>query len=221
MSPPSERPFAKVLPELLERISALPSGEARKLVAIAGVPAGGKSTLADVLTEALQSQGVNAVNVPMDGFHLDNRILEARGLKARKGAPETFDAAGFLSLVARMKSEDEVIYPLFDRGRDIAIAGAGLLPKECDVVVIEGNYLLFDDAPWRELAGLWDLSVRVETSEDVVLDRCVQRWLAHGHTPEAARERALRNDVANAKRINAARLPSDVAISEKTAALPI
>lgn len=198
--------------DLLSRVRSL-TGGGRKLVAVAGAPASGKSVLGAVLRDALCRDGIRAALVPMDGFHLDNRILDARGLRSRKGAPETFDAAGFLSLIQRLRTEDEVIYPLFDRARDLSIAGAGCVAPSCDMVIIEGNYLLFDEAPWSELAGLWDFSVWLDTPEKTILQRCTSRWITHGHDPNAARIRAESNDLVNARRIIAARVPADMTLS--------
>ncbi len=206
---------ALVVPaEIVARIEALPLIRRRRLVAVAGPPASGKSTTAAALTSALQAASVRAECVPMDGFHLDNRILDNRGLRDRKGAPETFDAHGFLALMQRFLVEDEVVYPLFDRARDIAIAGAGVVTPACDLVVIEGNYLLFDEAPWSRLVDVWDHSIWVDVSEDTVLARCTARWLEHGHSPEAAKARAEGNDLRNARRIFGARLPADTVVSE-------
>ncbi|MXQ06590.1 nucleoside/nucleotide kinase family protein [Alphaproteobacteria bacterium GH1-50] len=213
MPPPEPSSFG--LPDgLLDRVLALDTGARRRLVAIAGTPAGGKSTLAAALTDALVAKGVRAANVPMDGFHLDNRLLDERGLRARKGAPETFDGAGFVALMRRLRTEEQVVYPVFDRGQDQAIAGAGLVPAECPLVVVEGNYLLFNEAPWTALTDIWDLSVWVETSEATVLQRCVQRWLDHGFGPDAARARAEQNDLPNARRVIAGRLPADIVVPE-------
>ena len=150
--------------------------------------------------------------IPMDGFHLDNRLLDARGLRHRKGAPETFDAEGFIALMCRVKDGGEVVYPLFDRTRDLAVAGAAAIGADCDLAIIEGNYLLFDEAPWEALAPLWDISIWYDVPEAILLERCVQRWLDHGHTPEDARARAEGNDMANARRIADARLPADVTL---------
>ena len=202
-----------VPPELLTRLHSL-RGAGRKLIAVAGAPASGKSLLGAALRDALCHDGLRAELVPMDGFHLDNRILDARGLRARKGAPETFDVAGFIALAQRLRTEDEVVYPLFDRARDLSIAGAGVLVPSCEMVIIEGNYLLFDEHPWSGLASLWDFSIWLDTPEETILQRCVARWLAHGHDPEAARSRAERNDLANAHRIMAARLPADMTLSD-------
>ena len=124
---------------LLQHILALPQGSGRSLVAIAGAPASGKSTLAAEMTGALRQAGRKARLIPMDGFHLDNAVLEARGLLSRKGAPETFDADGFIVLMNRVKTGEEVVYPTFDRVRDHSIAGAAVIDVNCDLVVVEGN----------------------------------------------------------------------------------
>ncbi|WEF22892.1 hypothetical protein [Paracoccus sp. S3-43] len=121
---------------------------------MAGAPGSGKSTLAEALVARLD----DAVLVPMDGFHLDDRVLSARGLLARKGAVETFDAEGFAVLVERLALRGtEVIFPVFDRSREIAVAGAGVVAPHHRIVVIEGNYLLLDAAPWNRLR--FDLTV--------------------------------------------------------------
>ncbi|MEZ5777153.1 MAG: nucleoside/nucleotide kinase family protein [Paracoccaceae bacterium] len=199
---------------LTRRIVALPKGNGRRLIAVAGAPASGKSVLARDLCAAVNRSGRPARAVPMDGFHLDNRVLDARGQLARKGAPETFDAEGFVALIRRLNEGGEVVYPLFDRERDIAIAGAAVIEADCDIAIVEGNYLLLDEDPWRALQPLWGISVWLETPHSVLLDRCVQRWLDHGHTPESARARAEGNDLANARRIATSRLPADVILSD-------
>jgi pantothenate kinase len=200
---------------LAQRIACLPQTSGRQMIAVAGAPASGKSTLALGLTEAVKSAGRSASIIPMDGFHLDNMELERRGLFARKGAPETFDAAGFIALMRRIKAGNEVVFPRFDRARDLAIAGADVIEADCDVAIVEGNYLLFDEPPWRSLAPLWDLSVWFDVPETVLIERCTHRWLDHDHSPEAAQARAEGNDLANARRIIRARLPADVTVTDE------
>lgn len=201
------------LDDLARRIVELPKDRERRLVAVAGAPASGKSVLAAALCDAVNRSGRTARAIPMDGFHLDNCLLDERGLRGRKGAPETFDAGGFIALMHRLKSGGEVVYPLFDRSRDLAVAGAAVIDAECDVAIVEGNYLLFDEEPWRELAPLWDLSVWFDVPETVLLQRCVKRWIDHDLTPEAALARAEGNDMANARRIMRAQLAAEVTIS--------
>lgn len=181
----------------------------RYLIGIAGAPGSGKSTLSSELARRLNAQGRKTVVVPMDGFHLDNGILDARGLRARKGAPETFDAPGFLRLVRALKTGDEVFAPVFDRTRDIAIAGAVAVPAAARVVIVEGNYLMFDEDPWRDLAPLWDVSVRVDVPMPELRARLIQRWLSLNHSSTIATRRAEGNDIPNAQRVIDKALPCD------------
>lgn len=183
--------------------------ESRLLVAITGAPGCGKSTLAAELARRLNAQGRKSIVVPMDGFHLDNGILETRGLKPRKGAPETFDAPGFLRLVHALKTGEEVFAPVFDRSRDLAIAGAVAVPVAAKVVIVEGNYLMFDEAPWSELADLWDVTARLDVPMPELRARLIHRWLALNYSRAVATRRAEGNDIPNAQRVIDRALPCD------------
>ncbi len=192
------------------QIAALPATDARRLIAIAGPPGAGKSTLAEAVVAAL---GETAVLMPMDGFHLDNRLLEPRGLLPRKGAPESFDFGGFAATLARVRTEPSVVLPVFDRSREIAIAGAAEIAPETRIVVIEGNYLCLNEAPWNALAPLWDFSVFLDVPMAELERRLIARWLGYGYAPEAAREKALGNDIPNARRVLAARTDVDMVLA--------
>jgi pantothenate kinase len=170
----------------------------RKLIAVAGPPGSGKSSVSAALCSALQHVGYSASVVPMDGFHLDNGILMQRGLLERKGSPATFDAAGFLHLVRRIAAGEDVVYPVFDRDRDIAIAGAVHLSADTEFVIFEGNYLLLKDAPWCDLRPLWTLALAIDTPREVLAERLLQRWLDHGLPEPQARARRDLNDMPNA-----------------------
>lgn len=195
-----------------DQIHETRQGRDRILVGIAGAPGSGKSTLADEVAKRLRAQKCATEVVPMDGFHLDNSILEFRGLRGRKGSPETFDAEGFINSVQRLKHGGEVILPTFDRQRDIAIAGAVSVAADCQVVLVEGNYLLFDEAPWRDLAKLWDISVMLEVPMPEIRGRLIQRWLNHGLSRAAATGRAESNDIPNAQHVVARALPAQVSL---------
>lgn len=192
-------------------IPAAPPG-GRTLVAVAGPPASGKSTFAEALAARAAASGRDARVVPMDGFHLDDRVLRARGLLARKGAPETFDAAGLTRLVAALAEGGEVIHPVFDRARELAVAGAGVVPAACDLVVVEGNYLLLDEAPWRPLAGFWALTVFLEVPEDELRRRLLTRWRGAGLPDDAARRKAEGNDLPNGLRVTRGSRAADIVL---------
>lgn len=188
------------------------AGAGRFIVAIAGPPGAGKSTLAAAVVAAL---GPGARLVPMDGFHYDNAVLIARGLLPRKGAPETFDAAGFVALIRRLRTDEaEVAIPVFDRAADLGRAGAEVVRPEDRILIIEGNYLLLDEPPWDALAPLFDLTVALEVAEEELERRLVRRWRDHGLSPEAAEQRARSNDLPNARRMREGSRPADLTISE-------
>lgn len=192
-------------------------GKDRMIVAIAGAPGSGKSTLAEAACGALNERraGVSAV-MPMDGYHLDNAILDARGLRSRKGSPPTFDVDGLARDLARVRAADcPVILPVFDRDLDLARAGAREINPEVPVILIEGNYLLLDQDPWRGLSSLLDLTVFLEVPEAELERRLIDRWLHYGHDAQAARARALGNDIPNARLVATTSRPADITIRQE------
>ncbi len=195
--------------DLAERIRGLGPGRGagRTLTAIVGAPASGKSTLAEAVTAALGPEGAL---VPMDSFHLDDGILGPRGLLPRKGAPETFDAGGLARTLTAVREGGEVFVPVFDRSREIAVAAAAVVPTEARHVVVEGNWLLLDRDPWREL-GPWDLTVMLREPEGVLRERLMARW---AHLPaEEARRKTEANDLPNARLVAEASRPADVMLT--------
>jgi len=190
---------------------ALPEG--RHPIAVAGPPGSGKSVLAQRLARSLTMAGRPAQVVAMDGFHLDNTLLDMRGLRAGKGAPETFDARGFHRLLADIGAGGPVIFPQFDRARDLAVVGAGALAAQTELVVVDGNYLLFDHPDWAPLAPLWALSIWLDVPDTVLRDRLLQRWRDHGFDKATATAKAEGNDLPNAEMIKAHRLPATITLS--------
>ncbi|MCV0426621.1 MAG: nucleoside/nucleotide kinase family protein [Roseibium sp.] len=175
----------------------------RLLVAVAGPPATGKTTFCETLIATLNTRKditAEACVVPMDGFHLDNRQLQSLGLSARKGAPPTFDYDGLYCLLNRTRTQrSPIYYPLFDRERDLAIAAAGVVRPETEMVVVEGNYLMLNQEPWRRLAPLFDLEIFLDAPLTCLEDRLIQRWLDHGLERGDAEFRARANDIPNAE----------------------
>lgn len=207
MSDPGE-----IAEALLEKILAAPRAGRRRLIAIGGPPASGKSTLSEILADRMTAAGRKTQVVPMDGFHLDNQILSKNGLLARKGAPETFDVEGLLRLVKALPGSDTVYFPIFDRARDIALASAGVVSGESDSVIVEGNYLLLGALGWRDLKECWDFSIQLDVKLSELKERLVKRWRAHGLTPEQALERTEMNDLRNARLVASQSILPDVTI---------
>jgi pantothenate kinase len=184
----------------------------RFIVAIAGPPGSGKSTLAERLHEILPED--KTAVVPMDGFHFDDVVLNKRGLRPRKGAPETFDYAGFAALLKRIRAgEPEVAVPVFDRSMELSRAGADIVGSDVKFVLVEGNYLLLDEEPWSALSGLFDFSIFVDVPRGELERRLMERWRGHGKSDEDARAWIASNDLPNIERVLARRRSADLVIT--------
>jgi len=185
----------------------------RKLLGLTGPPGGGKSTLAQALLEALPGR---AIVVPMDGFHLANAELARLGRADRKGAPDTFDSAGYVALLQRLKAQraGEVVYaPEFHRDIEEAVAGAIAVPSQVPLVITEGNYLLLDDGPWRDVRPLLDEVWYVDVDDALRRERLVQRHMRFGRSLEAARDWVASTDEPNARRIALTRERADLLLT--------
>ena len=196
---------------LVARVAALPGN--RVMVAVSGPPGAGKSTLSDALCSALNRQEPgSAAIIPMDGFHLDDRVLEERGLLPRKGAPQTFDVAGFRHLLARLQdgAEEEVAIPVFDRGLEISRAGARIVRSSTRILLVEGNYLLLKDDPWSGLAAFFDLAIMIREPRDQLKSRLLDRWRAYGFDAAAAAAKVADNDMPNVDLVLHGSIAADV-----------
>ncbi len=187
----------------LQRLDALIARGERVLLGLAGPPGSGKSTLTAALHGA---RPAHTCVVPMDGFHLAQAELERLGRADRKGAPDTFDAAGYVALLDRLRAPQpgEVVYaPEFRRAIEEPVAGALPVPAEVPVVITEGNYLLLDDGPWAGVLPRLDACWYVAVDDALRLERLIARHVAFGRSPQAAREWVMRSDEANARRVAA------------------
>jgi len=178
--------------DLLARDAIALAGDSpRAILGIAGCPGSGKSTLVDALLagiHAVMGDGWVA-HIPMDGFHLADAQLDRIGVRGRKGAPETFDAAGYAHLLERVKREaDDVVYvPGFDRTLEQPLAAALVVLPSVRRVVTEGNYLLLDEPHWERARRVIDAVWFVASEESARVERLVARHVQFGKTPPEAR----------------------------------
>ena len=175
----------------------------RMIIGIIGKPGGGKSTLSKFLLKGMDSTLVSVV--PMDGFHLSNKVLKEIGSSDRKGAQDTFDVKGFTNLIERIKmdSADPIYYPIFDRSIEESIAAQGVVYPSTRVVIVEGNYLMHDRDGWQEISPLLDQSWYAFLDEDIRVSRLISRHIAFGKDPESAKAWAKGSDQVNAELIEA------------------
>jgi len=186
---------------LLRITESLNRSTDRFLIGIVGKPGAGKSTLSAYLLEELHSSEVTVV--PMDGYHLSNAVLQELGRADRKGAPDTFDIAGFASLLQRIRREKsvDVYYPVFDRSIEESIAAQGVVTKETKVVIVEGNYLLHDSGGWEVIADLLDELWFIDVDDGKRLERLIARHIAYGKSPADAESWSRGSDEVNARTI--------------------
>lgn len=199
------------LPELARQLTKRAT-DGRILIALAGPPGSGKSTCAEQLSELLNGSAIQISAVfPMDGYHFDDMVLNARGLRERKGAPETFDVAGLRHMLERLRrnEEDEIAVPVFDRTLEIARAGARLISRDVRVLIVEGNYLLLNTQPWSALAQYFDLTVSIQVSEEELRRRLIARWQVAGIATSEIQARVELNDLPNGRTVVACSVPAD------------
>ncbi len=210
------------LAELAARARGLLVPGSRAVLGIAGAPGAGKSTLASALLDELRrcsragSADLEWVTlVPMDGFHLADVELDRLGLRHRKGAPQTFDVAGYVNTLHRLRSDlvHTIYSPSFDRTLEQPLAGAVPVIPSVRLVLTEGNYLLHTAGLWAQVQPQLDEVWYVETDEVQRRARLVARHIEYGKTPERARAWVAGVDEPNAGLVAQTRSSADLVVT--------
>lgn len=218
--PDLEQDIATIL-ALIARTEA--AAGCRKMIGIVGPPGSGKSTLAAALVDRLnQIQDGQAVLIPMDGFHMDNETLDRVGLRALKGAPQTFDVEDFVATLRALRTAGaEGAIPIFDRDQDRTLPDARKVAAASRILVVEGNYLLLPEAPWSEVGVLLDATVALKPSLSVLEQRLMDRWRSHGLTHDLAYQKTHGNDLKNAQHVLETSTPATLTLHQEGDLSPV
>ena len=185
---------------LVEEIETLLQGsKPRTMIGIVGKPGAGKSTIVTEIQKQFSTEEVAII--PMDGYHLSNEKLIKLGRLERKGAPDTFDVEGFISLITRVRNEigKEHTFPIFHREIEASKADEGIVLRNTKVIVIEGNYLFSEEHNWSEVFPLLDQSWFIEIDDEIRMQRLITRHIKYGKTPQEAEEWSRGSDELNAR----------------------
>lgn len=211
-------PNKRIIPDrlvepLFDALAKRGADQSRYLLGITGCPGSGKSTFADRLVETVNQrlECAAAAVIPMDGFHFRNAVLEARGLRLVKGSPATFDVPGFIDLLRKLRASPpvDVPIPLYDRTRHEPVADATTIGAKVKLIVVEGNYLLLDTAPWDAVRPLLDAVWFLDMPVELAMARVRKRHIAGGSDEKLADEKIAANDQPNAELVIATRSRAD------------
>ena len=201
------------LDQALNRAKELSANsDKRIIIGIIGKPGAGKSTLSSHLMKNLPKE--TTALVPMDGYHLSNLQLKKLGRADRKGAPDTFDATGFVNLLKRISTDtsNDIYFPIFHREIEESIAAEGVVTKETKFVITEGNYLLHNQDGWQEVAPVLTESWYVQVDDKLRLERLVNRHIKYGKEPKFAHDWAHGTDERNAQLVEGTKPRSSVIV---------
>ncbi|MSP49829.1 MAG: type I pantothenate kinase [Alphaproteobacteria bacterium] len=163
-----------ILGEVLRRRPAEPP----HLIGVGGSVAVGKSTFARSLGQRIAA-GPAAPRVEIvttDGFLFPNRVLAERGLKRRKGFPESFDVDALRSALAAIRRRERVAVPLYSHATyDVDLVNVQIVSAP-DVVILDGLHLAQIERPGE--SRLIDCLIYLEAEEATI-----EKWFADRMLP--------------------------------------
>lgn len=194
------------------------NAQGRLIVFLAAPPAAGKSTLAAFL-ERLCAQDPTLPRLQalsMDGFHFRQEYIlshcverngETIPMKRVKGAPNTFDLES-LRRTLLCARHGNVLWPGYDRRLHDVVENA--VAASAPVLLVEGNWLLYDAPGRRDLPH--DFSIFVAAEESLLRGRLIARKMRGGLSRDDALTFYRETDGPNVRLCMSRRLPADVTL---------
>lgn len=187
---------------LLQQLAKLnaESPKRRTVIFLSAPPGTGKSTLTTFweYLSRIDPELPVIQTLPMDGFHHYNDWLDEQGLRASKGAPETFNVEKLANNLRQIYEQDAT-WPQYDRQLHDPVENA--IQVKAPLVIVEGNWLLFDSPSWRQLQQYCDFSLFIKAPESVLQERLVARKQAGGLTAQQAQRFFEQTDGPNIRRV--------------------
>ena len=142
----------------------------------------------------------------------------------RRGAPDTFDAAGLKRDLGRIRNGDEevVTMPGFDHAKGDPEPDAHTFRRrEHKIVICEGLYLVHDDHGWEGINSLFDMTIFISSDVDTCIDRLkIRNKCIPGYTPEEIEFRCDAVDRVNANTVMRSINHADVVVKSAAALVP-
>jgi pantothenate kinase len=175
----------------------------RLMTAVAGPPGSGKTAFATILVAVVNAEAGEdvAVLVGLDGWHYPNDYLATHYVDRVKGAPETFNAAEAGRCLSEIRGGRHVSFPVYSRRLHEPISGRGSVDSRHKIVIVEGNYLLMDEGPWRRVRELFDVRIFISAPREILVASLTERHQRGGKTPDATARHIGAVDIPNARRV--------------------
>jgi len=195
----------------------------RIMTVVAGPPGSGKSAFAVLLSALLNemAEGRISVVIGLDGWHFPNAYLDSHminrdgesvPLRRIKGSPETFNTEAALTCLSQTRAGGQVPFPIYSRVKHDSIEAAGLVENRHKIVIVEGNYWMLNEDPWRRFQPLFDVRIFITGNPEMFINGLVERHVRGGRSPEDARSYVEAVDALNIQRVLKNCVPADITV---------
>ena len=191
--------------------------DSRIVVFLAAPPAVGKTTLCQFLEYLSQKEDVTEVQaLGLDGFHYHSDYINSHdavvlgktvSMKTVKGCPETYDTDKLQEKVKSIKTQN-ILWPIYDRNIHDVVEDVIEVTK--DIILIEGNWLLLSEEPWKSIKDVADYTILIRSKEGTLKNRLIGRKMKGGLSREDAEAWYYNTDSVNVKRVLEDSLPGDL-----------